>query len=132
MSVGYRVYEYNEKTGKDGALPIRTAVDWEPFEISVVPMGADPGAQLRSDDSVEKNECVITRSGGTMDPEDDVIVEPAGKQAAPAPESRSDPKPDPTDHEKGVVEAERDPHFRNLSRCRVRRDAVRVHPEMDR
>ena len=47
VSVGYRVHEYNEKTGKDGALPIRTAVDWEPYEISVVPMGADPGAQLR-------------------------------------------------------------------------------------
>ena len=98
VSVGYRVYEYNEKTGKDGALPIRTAVDWEPFEISVVPMGADPGAQLRSDDSVEKNECVITRSGGTMDPEDDVIVEPTG-----APKKKvADPKPEPTDHDRGI------------------------------
>ena len=98
MSVGYRVHEYNEKTGKDGALPIRTAVDWEPYEISVVPMGADPGAQLRAEDTAERNECVITRSGGTMDPED-VIVEPVVTPVAPVP---AEPDPEPTDHDRGI------------------------------
>ena len=97
VSVGYRVHKY-EETEEDG-MKVRTARDWEPYEISVVPMGADPGAQLRSDDSVEKNECVITRSGGTMD-EDDVIVEPAGTQAAPA--AAAAPVAEPTDHDRGI------------------------------
>ena len=96
VSVGYRVHEYNEKTGKDGALPVRTAVDWEPFEISLVPMGADPGAQLRSEDS-ETNECVITRSGGDVMP--NKVVDKDGKPVETAVEA---PPEEQTDHDRGV------------------------------
>lgn len=46
ISVGYRVYTY-EKTEKDGQRPIYRAVDWEPAEISFVPVPADAGAQVR-------------------------------------------------------------------------------------
>lgn len=49
-SVGYRTYAFQEVTPKDGGTPTRTAIDWEPFEISMVPMPADPGAQTRADD----------------------------------------------------------------------------------
>jgi hypothetical protein len=30
--------------------PVRTAVDWEPYEISMVPMPADTGARVRTGD----------------------------------------------------------------------------------
>ncbi len=60
FSVGYNVYKYVEETGKDGQIPTRTAVDWEPFEISLVPMPADVGATLRSDKSLS-HPCVIER-----------------------------------------------------------------------
>lgn len=49
VSVGYRIYGYIEQDGDgDGSLPVRTAVDWEPFEVSAVPVPADAGALSRS------------------------------------------------------------------------------------
>jgi hypothetical protein len=49
VSVGYRVHRFEEQAaGKDNALPVRLATDWEPYEISLVPMGADAGAGVRT------------------------------------------------------------------------------------
>lgn len=62
VSVGYRVHRFEETAGKDGAIPTRLATDWEPFEVSMVPMGADPGARVRARDQVETYPCVIVRS----------------------------------------------------------------------
>jgi len=48
VSVGYRVRAYRvEEDGRD--VPLWRAVDWEPVEISVVPVGADPNARIRAD-----------------------------------------------------------------------------------
>lgn len=58
VSVGYRVYKFQEETPKDGGTPTRTAIDWEPYEISMVPMPADTGARVRSDKSLT-NACEI-------------------------------------------------------------------------
>lgn len=58
VSIGYRVLKFEETRGKDGSLPIRTAIDWEPFEVSMVPMPADVGAKTRSE-QIETNQCVI-------------------------------------------------------------------------
>ena len=43
VSVGYKVH----KTERDetGAVPVERAVDWEPYELSLVPIPADAGAQ---------------------------------------------------------------------------------------
>src|SRR5581483_842874 len=48
VSVGYRVHKY-EVTEADGQPPLYRAVDWEPMEISFVPIPADTGAGLRAD-----------------------------------------------------------------------------------
>lgn len=58
VSVGYRVHKFEEDAGKDNKLPVRTAIDWEPYEVSLVPMPADVGARVRSDRS-NCNPCVI-------------------------------------------------------------------------
>jgi hypothetical protein len=64
-SVGYRVYRFEETEGGKNQLPVRVATDWEPFEISMVPMGADAGAQARNDDKSLTNQCVlVTRDAG--------------------------------------------------------------------
>lgn len=49
ISVGYKTH----KTERDetGDVPVERAVDWEPHELSLVPIPADAGAQVRSDDS---------------------------------------------------------------------------------
>jgi hypothetical protein len=63
FSVGYNVYRYIEDTGKEGQIATRTAVDWEPYEVSLVPMPADIGATVRSGDKALTHPCVIlTRS----------------------------------------------------------------------
>jgi hypothetical protein len=64
VSVGYRVYRFEETAGKDNKLPVRTAIDWEPFEVSMVPIPADPGAKTRGGEPTDSNECeIVTRAG---------------------------------------------------------------------
>lgn len=58
VSVGYRVSKFLEDAGKDNALPVRTAVAWTPYEISLVSMPADAGSQIRKDKG-DTNTCVI-------------------------------------------------------------------------
>jgi phage head maturation protease len=71
VSVGYRVYKFEEETGKNNALPVRTAVDWEPFEISMVSMPADTGAKVRRE-QIETNHCVlVTRRQETQTADSD-------------------------------------------------------------
>ena len=47
VSVGYvvRAYEIREE---EGTVPVWTAVDWQPLELSAVPIGADSAAGFRS------------------------------------------------------------------------------------
>ncbi len=47
VSVGYVVRKY-EITENANELPVYRAVDWQPFEVSMVPVGADAGAGTRS------------------------------------------------------------------------------------
>jgi len=58
VSVGYRVHKFEEDAG-DNKIPVRTAIDWEPYEISMVPMPADCGAQTRDTDQQSLNPCVL-------------------------------------------------------------------------
>lgn len=47
VSVGYWVHRH-EDLPDDGDQQVKLAVDWEPLEISAVPVPADAGAQIRS------------------------------------------------------------------------------------
>jgi len=47
ISVGYKIHAIDKKERDDGSVPLWRVVDWEPFEISAVPIPADPGAQVR-------------------------------------------------------------------------------------
>ncbi|WP_276199041.1 hypothetical protein [Chelatococcus sp. XZ-Ab1] len=49
VSVGYRVHRFEQERDADNRL-VRRAVDWEPYEISSVTVGADPNARVRSED----------------------------------------------------------------------------------
>lgn len=74
VSVGYKVHRWEELPVKDNELPVMRAADWEPFEVSFVPIGFDPGAQARSADGVQsfQSEVIFNRSassernGGSM------------------------------------------------------------------
>jgi len=47
VSLGYRVFKSERSKGPEG-LPLVTITDWEPIELSFVPVGADPNAYIRS------------------------------------------------------------------------------------
>lgn len=48
VSVGYTVQRFEESKDKSGRRT-RTATRWTPREVSIVPLGADPGASIRSE-----------------------------------------------------------------------------------
>lgn len=48
ISVGYLIYKSVRDEGQSGGLDVVTATDWEPLEVSAVPIPADPNAQIRS------------------------------------------------------------------------------------
>lgn len=49
VSVGYTVSKWDRKMpAKEGEVEVRTAVDWTPYEVSIVPIPADAGAQVRA------------------------------------------------------------------------------------
>lgn len=47
VSVGYRIHAV-EKKERDGQVALHRVIDWEPWEISAVPVPADAGSQIRS------------------------------------------------------------------------------------
>lgn len=58
ISVGYAVYRYEITEDSDQKIPTYRATDWEPFELSIVPVPFDAGAQVRSGDNVSRVEIV--------------------------------------------------------------------------
>ncbi|MFN3078017.1 MAG: terminase, partial [Alphaproteobacteria bacterium] len=69
VSVGYRVHTY-EVLRVPGELPEYRAVDWEPFEISFVALGADPSAGVRTEKDEQYLVTIIdaTMSVATQEP----------------------------------------------------------------
>jgi hypothetical protein len=99
ISVGYMVHEY-QVTERPGEVPLMRAVDWEPAEISFVPIPADWAATVRSADPAQAglscNPCLIRRNGpaATMEnpmKEDAPAVAPASAiiDTLPAPAARA-------------------------------------------
>ena len=66
ISVGYRIHKM-EKVG-DSKIPVYRAVDWQPFELSVVAIGADDGAGFRGSEASTLNPCIFTEQN--VNPED--------------------------------------------------------------
>jgi len=86
VSVGYKVH----KTERDetGAVPVERAVDWEPYELSLVPIPADAGAQVRSEEPPatqpsEQERSMTLPENGVQAPEPTQEIE--SRAAAPAP-----------------------------------------------
>lgn len=57
ISTGYRVHRVIKNEADNGETPKWDVVDWEPYELSAVPMPADAGAQIRSDDKTRLFPC---------------------------------------------------------------------------
>ena len=58
VSIGYQVHRF-EVSKPEAARELWRAVDWTPFEVSAVPVGADPAAGFRSQSPL--HDCVLHR-----------------------------------------------------------------------
>lgn len=58
VSIGYQVHRF-DVSKPDGGRELWRAVDWTPFEVSAVPVGADPAAGFRA--KGEQHDCVLHR-----------------------------------------------------------------------
>ena len=65
ISVGYRIHRVIKEEGEDQKPALFRVVDWEPLEISAVPIPADPGSQVRS--AGETNTVIVERSGAVFE-----------------------------------------------------------------
>jgi hypothetical protein len=92
VSVGYRTHRAEKVEAGDAEIPVYRATDWEPYELSAVPMGADEGAAFRGADQ-QLSPCVFVERNEMSKKND-----PQGGAAAPANEPAPDTRaaPDPT------------------------------------
>jgi HK97 family phage prohead protease len=62
VSVGYRVHKMVKIEDGEDQTPVYRAEDWEPYELSMIPIGADAGAGTRAQQN-DPNPCVfVTRA----------------------------------------------------------------------
>lgn len=61
ISVGYIIHRVEKIEADDGSVPTWRVVDWEPLEISAVPVPADAGAHIRAEnrDGAETFDAVL-------------------------------------------------------------------------
>jgi HK97 family phage prohead protease len=93
VSVGYRIHRLEKVEEEDAKIPVYRAVDWEPMEISMVPMSADAGAGVRAE-GAETNPCLFVdvddesseerAMAKISNPAGEPAATPAGEPAAPA------------------------------------------------
>lgn len=91
ISAGYRYHKIEKTDGQDGDPAHWRVVDWEPLEISAVPIPADPGAQVRSDperDRAPRHPCVLVET--RSDPEPAPSTETSPEPATPAADAGAD------------------------------------------
>lgn len=82
VSVGYVVRAY-EVIEQDGQVPVWRAVDWQPLELSAVPVGADGGAGFRQSQGLTpcrliggRDSSSINRAQRAQQPENTVMDQP--------------------------------------------------------
>jgi len=82
VSVGYRIHKAINVTQEADEVKQIRVVDWEPMEVSLVAIGADAGAGVRSEQAQRTYPCVISRESSAEEGNmDDETIEP-GKEAA--------------------------------------------------
>lgn len=107
VSVGYRVHKFRDDTDKDSNVKRMTAIDWEPFEVSLVTIPADAKAGVRAANP-ETNTCDVyvreaTMSGTTFG----AGLEETRNTPTPTPAPVAAPAPPPVDLDAVRAEAVR-------------------------
>ena len=113
VSVGYMVHEY-QITEKVGELEVYRGVDWEPMEVSIVPIGFDDAAVARNAEAKSSQAIIKTRAevpstqGEALMPTEDRTTEtPAATEAPDATITQNDVQRAATEASQQAVTAER-------------------------
>jgi hypothetical protein len=86
VSIGYQVHRF-EVSKPEAARELWRAVDWTPFEVSAVPVGADPAAGFRAKSQL--HDCVLHRRD--VPPTNTGAIPMTEKTNTPAAEARDEP-----------------------------------------
>jgi len=88
VSVGYDYHVIEEQKRKgEGKVPLFIARDWEPLEVSFVPIGADAGAGVRTRAADTHHTCAVIRAEDDHVPTKNEPQKPEDKQ----PDNAADP-----------------------------------------
>ena len=104
VSIGYQVHRF-DISKPDGGRELWRAVDWTPFEVSAVPVGADPAAGFRA--KGEHHDCVLHRRDAPTEKGTSPMTDTS--PAAPAeetPETAATEEITMTDAKPGAAEAQ--------------------------
>lgn len=71
VSVGYRIHKMEKVEESADKVPVMRAVDWEPVELTITPIGADAGAGVRNE-AAETYPCEIITRGAEPQEEQNV------------------------------------------------------------
>lgn len=89
VSVGYKVHKYEKKPKGESEVRAKyTAIDWEPYEISMVAIPADHKSQLRSEEgdthfiTIQTRDSDMETNQNPVPPTPTVDVEAAKREAA--------------------------------------------------
>jgi HK97 family phage prohead protease len=109
FSIGYTVYRYEDEE-RDGQITERTVTDWEPYEVSVVPVPADNTASSRSADPPDN----LNNQADNMKTENNAgnggtsVADDAQRSATPAAPAPAPAPAAPTVDEGAIRAEERD------------------------
>jgi len=93
VSIGYQVHRF-EISKPEGGRELWRAVDWTPFEISAVPVGADPAAGFRARDPI--NDCVLHRRDAASEQGEPPMTDRTETSAVTAEQSNTTAEPQET------------------------------------
>ncbi|MBR0683272.1 terminase [Roseomonas eburnea] len=98
VSVGYRVHRYEPRPDAATGETVHRAVDWEPFEISIVPVPVDRDAAVRGEAPQGAPATAIEPALPDEDPPmpETTPAEPAAAPSAPPSAAPSTPPQEPT------------------------------------
>ncbi len=80
-SMGVAIHKLKEITGEQDQVKSFLAVDWEPEEVSIVPIGADPGAGFKATGEEQFFEIEALRATGPKEEKVEETIKQAGDQA---------------------------------------------------
>lgn len=81
VSVGYFVHRYHDVTPDGDKIRVLRAIDWEPFEVSMVAVGADAGAGVRSQ---QTSNCVVIGTEARTNNKGQTLMDKNTETLAPA------------------------------------------------